>query len=294
MLPAPETLVDRLAMPEAPRWHAGEFYFSNVWAGQVLKVGKDGRPETIAEFPAEYTSGLGFLPDGDMLTVLMSSRRVMRTTRGRATVHADLKPFADFLINDMVVDRQGRAYVSQLGYDMWAREANYKSTEIILIEADGRARVAARETHCPNGMAISPDGLTLFVAESAACRVTTFAIDKEGELSDRRVFGQLAGGGTPDGICLDDSGGVWVGVPVSIEQPGGYGFGVQRVIEGGAVTHTVPVGEDRRALACVFGDDDRRSLYICTGDSHYPEAALLAKKGRIERIRLDFRGAGRP
>lgn len=293
-LPLPEIVVDGLAMPEAPRYHDGVFYFSNVWAGQVLRLDGAGRVETLAEFPGEHASGLGFLPNGDLLTVLMDSRVVMRTAGGRSTVHADLKPLTQFLINDMIVDRQGRAYVSQPGFDMFAARIEARTTDIILIEPGGTARIAASGLHSPNGLAISPDGSTLFVAESSAGRISTFAIAADGSLSDPRIFAQLPDGGIPDGICVDDSGGVWAAAPVSLANLGGHGLGVLRIVEGGTVTHMVPVSANHRALACAIAGEDRRFLHICTADDFHPEHALALKTGRIERVRVPFQGAGLP
>jgi sugar lactone lactonase YvrE len=293
-LPQPEIVADGLAMPEAPRWHDGAFYFSDIWSGRVLKLGGDGSLTTAAEFPGKHASGLGFLPNGDLLTVLMDDRQVMRTSQGCSALYADLKPLTRFPINDMVVDRQGRAYVSQPGFDMWAERIEPRTTDIILIASDGRARVAASGLNSPNGLAISPDGSTLFVAESSAGCISTFAIAADGSLSQHRVFAQLPEGGIPDGICLDDSGGVWAGVPVSLAKLEGHGLGVRRIIEGGMVTHIVPVSAGHRALACVFGGGDRRSLYICTADAVQPDQALAAKAGRVERVHLEFRGAGLP
>jgi sugar lactone lactonase YvrE len=293
-LPQPEIAADGFAMPEAPRWHDGAFYFSDVWSGRVLKMTSDGGLTVVADFPGKHASGLGFLPNGDMLTVLMGDRQVMRITQGHSVLHADLKPLTRFHINDMVVDRQGRAYVSQPGFDMWAERIEPQTTDIILIEPDGRARIAASGLNSPNGIAITPDGATLFVAESSAGRISTFAIVADGSLSGHRVFAQLPDGGIPDGICLDDSGGVWAGVPVSLAGLEGHGLGVQRIVEGGTVTHTIPVSAGHRALACVFGGDDRRSLHICTADVVRPDQAPAAKAGRVERVRLGFRGAGLP
>jgi sugar lactone lactonase YvrE len=293
-LPRPEIVVDGLAMPEAPRLHDGAFWFSNVWAGQVLRLGAGGRLDIVAEFPGEHASGLGFLPDGSLLTVLMDSRVVMRTVGGRSTVHADLKPLTRFHINDMIVDRQGRAYVSQPGFDMFAERIEPQTTDIILVEPDGQARIAASGLHSPNGMAISPDGSTLYVAEPGAARLSTFAIAADGSLSDYRTFAQLRDGGVPDGICIDEEGGVWAAVPVSIANLAGHGLGVQRIAEGGEVTHTVPVSAGHRALACCFAGEDRRSLHICTADDFHPEHALALKTGRIERVNVPFQGAGLP
>lgn len=132
------------------------------------------------------------------------------------------------------------------------------------------------------------------MAESSAGCISTFAIAADGALSRHRVFAHLPDGGIPDGICLDDGGGVWTGVPVSLAKLDGYGLGVQRIVEGGTVTHTVPVSAGHRALACVFGGGDQRSLYICTADAVRPDKALAAKAGRVEWVHLEFRGAGLP
>jgi sugar lactone lactonase YvrE len=294
-LPQPEIVAEGLTLPEAPRWHDGAFYFSDIFAGRVLRLGADRRLEVIAEFPGSHVSGLGFMPDGDLLTVLMDARLVMRTSPGgKPTLHADLTGLTPFHINDMVVDVHGRAYVSQPGYDMWAERPERKPTDIIVVEPDGRAGIAASGVHGPNGLAIGLDGKTLFVAESGAGCISTFAVATDGSLSGRRLFAKWPDGGIPDGICLDDDGGLWAAIPVSRGNLEGHGVGVQRIVEGGVVTHQVPVSASHRALACVFGGDDRRSLHICTVDGFHPAQAVAAKSGRIERVALDFHGAGLP
>jgi sugar lactone lactonase YvrE len=293
-LPEPETVAAGFAMPEAPRWHEGAFYFSDVWAGRVHRLEDKGDLALIAEFPDDYASGLGFLPNGDLLTVLMQGRKVVRTAQGRAAPYADLQPLTRFIINDMIV-RDGRAYVSQPGFDMWAEQIDPQTTDLILIGSDGQASIAASDMRSPNGMAVSPDGSTLFVAESSAGCITTFAIGADGALSDRQLFAQLPDGGIPDGICIDAAGGVWMGVPMTVAADGVHiGPGVQRIVAGGEVTHVVPIGGGRRALACVLGGDDRRSLFICTSNEFHPHAARTAKSGRVERIEVDFGGIGQP
>src|ERR1700761_6716886 len=126
-LPQPEIVAEGLTLPEAPRWHDGAFYFSDIFAGRVLRLAPDGRIEVIAEFPGNHVSGLGFMPNGDLLTVLMDARLVMRTPPGgQPVLHADLTGLTPTHINDMVADRNGRAYVSQPGYDMWAEQPERK------------------------------------------------------------------------------------------------------------------------------------------------------------------------
>ena len=75
----------------------------------------------------------------------------------------------------MVVDREGRAYVGNFGFDLNAG-AEPSATVLIAVEPDGRPRVVAEDMWFPNGMVISGDGKTLIVAETFAGRLTAFDI----------------------------------------------------------------------------------------------------------------------
>lgn len=293
VLPGPEIVLDGLNLPECPRWHDGALYFSDIAAGRVCRLGAEDRAELLYEDGGDFTGGLGFLEDGDLVTVLSKQRRLLRIGRGGNAVHADLSGLCRFVLNDMAM-HGGRAYVSQPGFDIWADElrAMPDPTDLIVVHPDGSAAIAASDMMSPNGMAISPDGRTLYVAESTGMRITCFDIDPaSGALSNRRLFATLPDGGLPDGICLDDQGAVWAAVPVAVTPTSyGTGPGVIRLVEGGEATHVVPVGEGRRALACAFGGADRASLHICTVPDFEGVAALSAGQGRLERMSPGFRG----
>jgi len=297
VLPPPEVVVDGLTLPECPRWRDGALYFSDIAAGRIYRLGADGKAELLYESQADFVGGLGFRQDGDLLAVLSKGRQLVRIGKDGPTAFADLSSLCRFVLNDMVVVGD-RAYVSQPGFDIWAEEPHGMppATDLIVVEANGRAKIAGSELMSPNGMAVSPDGGTLYVAESTAMRITAFALDPAtGALSDRRVFGVLPDGGIPDGICLDSEGAVWAASPVAWTPTFyGAGRGVFRLVEGDEATHLVPVEKGRRALACAFGGADRRSLYVCTVPDFEGSAATSAGKGRIERVSLDFAGAGVP
>ena len=66
-------------------------------------------------------SGLGWMPDGSLLIVSMTDHRILRRSpTGRVTTHADIARFCGGWANDMVVDRAGRAYVGNFGFDLFA------------------------------------------------------------------------------------------------------------------------------------------------------------------------------
>src|SRR5215510_12069756 len=108
-----------------------------------------------------------------------------------------------------------------------------------------------------NGMAITPDGETLIVAESAGRRLTSFAIGSDGELTRRAVFAELPY--APDGMCLDAEGAVWAACVTAAQYA--------RVRPGGEIVDTVELEPPRRAVACVLGGPDRTMLYMLTADT---------------------------
>ena len=277
-----------LQFGEGPRWHDGRLWFSDFYQHAVFAVSEDGKLERVVEVP-QQPSGLGWLPDGCLLVVSMLDRRVLRREPDGALVeHADLSRLAPFHCNDMAVDRAGRAYVGNFGFDLQAfRETGTPQptpTVLIRVDPSGGASIAADDLHFPNGTVITPDGRTLIIAETFAYRLTAFDVASDGMLSNRRVFADLQPLGVwPDGICLDAEGAVWVGNPAAAE--------VVRVAEGGKLLERVSTTQP--SFACMLGGVDRRTLFVLTA----PDSGRDRKrerKGAIEIAPVDVPGAGLP
>ena len=133
-------------------------------AHQVLAVDMAGKREVICEVP-NRPSGLGWLPDGRMLVVSMTDRKLMRLDRDGLKTVADMSKLAPFDCNDMVVDARGHAYVGNFGFDLHKNETP-RATTLVMVAPDGVARVVADDMMFPNGMVITPDGKTLIVGET--------------------------------------------------------------------------------------------------------------------------------
>lgn len=277
-----EILVEGLAFGEGPRWHDGALWLSDMHMHQVLRISADGRTEVIVEVP-QQPSGLGWLPGGDLLVVSMIDRRLLRWSGRALTEHASLADLATFHCNDMVVDIAGRAYVGNFGFDLHAREAP-RPASLICVEPDGAARVVAEDLLFPNGTVITPDGRTLIIGESWGARLTAFDIAPNGDLHNRRVWAELPDGALPDGICLDEAGGIWSASPSTNE--------CLRQIEGGEVTHRVSV--EQGAFACMLGGADGQMLHILTAGSSEPDDCRRTLTGRVEICRAPYRHAGLP
>jgi sugar lactone lactonase YvrE len=276
-----KVLLDGLMFTEGPRWHDGKLFFSDMHAHKVMSVDLEGKAQIIVEVPT-WPSGLGWLPDGRMLIVSMTDRRLLRLDPDGLKTHADLDTLASFYCNDMVVDGKGRAYVGNFGYDLLSGEPQ-KPAELILVNPDGSARVAADGFDFPNGTVISPDGKTLVVGESMGHRLTAFNIQSDGSLTDRRPFADL-GEAVPDGIALDAEGAIWVASPMSKE--------LLRVRDGGAVAERLRF--DTMPIACALGGPDRRMLFMLTSDSINPDECCAKKASKIWIKEVAVAGAGWP
>ncbi len=276
-----ETLADRLVFPEGPRWREGKLWFSDMNAQRVMTIDLSGNLKSVAEVPAG-PSGLGWLPDGRLLIVSMQDRRLLRLdTDGLKTV-ANLWDLATYHCNDMVVDRLGRAYIGNFGFDLSIPEI-VKPAEIIMVTPEGKALVVADKLLFPNGTVITPDGKTFIVAESWGARLTAFDIEENGSLINRRVWAPLEGK-VPDGICLDEEGAVWIACPRS--------SAVFRVHEGGKISRRIQM--NAQTYACMLGGPTGRTLFILTSEPPEPFADGKSPGGRIEIIEVEVPHAGWP
>jgi sugar lactone lactonase YvrE len=275
-----ETVAEGLTLPEGARWHDGALWFSDMHANAVLRLPAGGELEMVAKVPG-HPSGLGFLPDGRPLIVSMHDRKLLRLDPDGLHEHADLSLLAAWHCNDMTVDASGRAYVGNFG-DASVPPAAPAPTVLIMVESDGAARVVADDLWFPNGIALTPDGGTLIVAEtrSSPGRLTAFTVEPGGDLRDRRVLIEFAQGEMPDGIAMDGEAGIWAAMPFSNE-----------------VVHVTATGElDRRLpftgpYAVALGGPDGRDLFVCTAPTWVPEQAKRLRAGAIRRTRVDVASA---
>ncbi len=276
-------ILDGLSFGEGPRWHNGKLWFSDFYRHQVATVTVDGTHEVMLEVP-QQPSGLGWMPNGDLLVVSMIDRQLLRWDGQSTSVHADLSAVVASYCNDMVVDDVGRAYVGNFGFNRHQGEP-FTETTVMVVEPDGKVSTGADGMAFPNGTVITDDGSTLVIGESMGNRLTAFDRDGgTGQLSNRRVWADL-GDNVPDGICLDAEGAIWVADPRNGQ--------VFRVVEGGEVTDRIHCDDDRHAFACMLGGDDRRTLFVVTNFTSGPKAETT-RNGRIEIVNVEVPGAGLP
>jgi len=149
--------------------------------------------------------------------------------------------------NDGRCDRQGRFWVGTL------KDPEFTPTGLLFRVEGKTARVERSAIKIPNSLAWSPDGRTMYFADSPRHKIWAFDYDTvRGEARNERVFA-APHPGFPDGSCVDAQGGLWNaqygGARVVRYTPDGK---LERVIE-------VPV---KAPTCCCFGGEELDTLYI--------------------------------
>jgi sugar lactone lactonase YvrE len=271
--------MEGIVFGESPRWHDGQLWFSDWGAHQVIALDPGGGHEVVATVES-FPMCIEFLPDGRLLVVDSAQRRlVRRETDGSLVQHADLSDVSQKPWNDIVVDARGNAYVNSIGFDFPAGQ--FAPGLVVLVTPDGTVAQVADDLAFPNGMAITPDGGTLIVAESHGNRLTAYDIGTDGSLAGRRVWAETPGD-HPDGICVDAEGAVWyadVGNKRCV-----------RVREGGAVLAIADW--DRGAFACALSREQDPRLFVVGQAYGGPESPQPS--GQVVAFPAPAPGAGRP
>jgi gluconolactonase len=266
---------------EGPVWsREGYLIFSDIPANQILRMvappiqenaadeKAEGEKPRIAVWRADSGGANGNALDaqGRLYTCEGRARRVTRTDKkGKVEILADRWQGKRFNSpNDIVVRRDGHAWFTDPAFGSAADTRQLDFYGVFHITPKGELSLAAKWTTRPNGVALSPDGRILYVADSDRHEVYALDVDKSGEASNERLF--LSGiRGVPDGLRTDEKGNLYVaGSSIWVYSPAG------------AFQGEIPVGET--PSNCTFGDTDFRSLYITARTSVY-------------RTRLDVKGS---
>jgi sugar lactone lactonase YvrE len=278
----PEVLMEGVVFGESPRWHDGRLWFSDWGAGKVIALDPGGGHEVVATVES-FPMCIDFLPDGRLLVVDSARRRLLRREPdGSLVQHAGLSVISDKPWNDIVADDRGNVYVNSIGFNFPGEE--FAPGRVVLVTPGGDVAEVADGLAFPNGMAITPDGSTLIVAESYANRLTGYDIGADGRLGTQRVWAETLGD-HPDGICVDAEGAVWyadVGNAHCV-----------RVREGGEVLAVAEL--DRGAFACALsrgenGEDPRLFVVGQTWEGR----PTPQPTGQVVAFPAPAPGAGRP
>jgi sugar lactone lactonase YvrE len=266
-------------------------WFAHWGTGEIVAVDPFGKSEVTGHGPAGLGWSIDWLPDGRLLVT--GKELLRREPDGSMVRHTDLGGLADFW-NEIVVDGRGNIYLNSIRFGFLAGQPP-TSGIIALVTPDGSARQVAGDLAFPNGMVITPDNKTLIISESFSGRLIAFDIEASGSLSHRRVWAE---GLSPDGICLDAEGAVWVQTANVRSHSGRDDVlegAVVRIREGGEVLERIEY--DRPIFAAMLGGLDRKTLFLLAAQWRGIEQvneAVAARTGQVLVCQASVPGAGWP
>jgi gluconolactonase len=261
-----ERVAAGLTYAEGPLWaREGFLLYSDAPRDKIYKL-SSGEKQVVFRDDTHGAMGLMFDAQG---------RLYMCETRGRRVTRLDKKGNLEVLAedwqgkklnapNDVAVRKDGNVYFTDPAFGQQQDKRELDFYGVYRISPKGELSVVARPTGRPNGIAIAPNGRTLYVTNSDEHNVRAYELEKDGGVAGERVVVANIEG-APGGIRIDEKGRLYVAAKyVFIYEPSGK-----------QITK-ITVGDTPSNLA--WGDADFGTLYV-------------SARGSVYRIRLDAKGS---
>jgi gluconolactonase len=274
-------------LTEGPVWDGEFLYFTHIRASRIMRYDPGSGAITEWRSGTNRTNGLAFDAQGRLFGCCSGGRAIVRfDPDGRNVVIADQLDGKKLSTpNDLAIDRKGRIWFTNP-----VNEGNWDKTEVEELDhrsvlradpqRDGKYTVTrvTSDTTQPNGILVSRDQTTLYVAESGSARgipreLRAYPIRDDGSLGTYRTlftWGEDAKGVHRgiDGMCLDIEGNI---VATAGYEEAGTGPMIYVFAPSGRVLETHPL-PSVRPTNCCFGGADLTTLFLTTGEGHFFKA----------------------
>ena len=258
-----EQLTDPVAYhAEGPVWSPGwgGLRWVDMLAGDVLSLGADGIVER--RHVGDIAAALRPRRDGGAV-IAIERGFLLEDPDGSLSGLGEIWNDEQVRMNEGGCDPDGRFYCGSMAYQQAPGAGS-----LYRLDADRSVSVVLSDVTISNGLEWSPDGAHAYYNDTATGQISVFDYEVVSGLSGRRVFVQIADGGSPDGLTVDADGGVWTALFDRGE--------VHRYSPRGALDEVVEVAA-RQVTACTFGGDDLDRLFITTSrEGLEPGEDLLA------------------
>jgi gluconolactonase len=251
----------------------GALLLTEQAANVVTKIDGQGNRSTFLE-NTSGSQGLTFDQKGRLIGVLPATRQVavLMPTRSVIASMFEGKPFAG--PNDLVADKKGGIYFTDPGGYPPPGEFLTHIPAVFYIRPDASVIRIADDIPRPNGIILSPDEKTLYVANTLGAFVVAFDVQPDGSVRNQRNFARLAGiamtnmgvRSGADGLAVDEAGRLYVTSTI----------GVQVFSADGRQLGTIPIGNPDGPQNLAFAGPDKKTLYV-VGDGAVWKVAMLAQ-----------------
>lgn len=283
---APDAKVEVLASgfnwSEGPVWRDGGLVFSDVPENTVFGWNEGDTSAKVVLKPSgslsgegQGSNGLQVDAQGNLILCQHGERRIARLEKdGTFTSLADKFEGKRFNSpNDLVIAKSGTIFFTDPPYGLKKGEApELPQHGIYSVTPAGKVSLVISDIRFPNGIALSPDQKTLYIAVSDPkdTRVMAYDLQDDGSVKNGRVFfnaqplksAERKGG--CDGMKVDSNGNIWTTGP----------GGVLIISKDGKHLGSILTGQ--ATANCAFGGTDHSTLYI-TADMFLLRVKTLAK-----------------
>jgi len=270
-----EKVIGDLTFSEGPAWHPdGYLLFEDVPADKTLLLDAKGKVG-IFRSATNNANGLAFDAQRRLIAcegnAPTGGRRVVRIGRkGKGKVEVLAEGFEGKRFNspnDLAIDRKGRIYFTDPRYSK--RETMELDKEAVYrIDPDKKVTRIIDSLTRPNGILVTPDGKTLYVADNASpggvVTLVAFDLDRKGNAQNGRVIHDFREGRGIDGMALDAQGRIWATAGTK-DKAGIYVFQTDAGRQKAELVEMIPTPED--PTNCTFGGKKRNVLFVTTTSS---------------------------
>jgi gluconolactonase len=254
--PGVEKFAGDFSFVEGPVWaKEGALIFSDMYNSRIMKLAT-GQDRGIYRKYTNATNGNSMDVQGRLYSCERDGRRVVRLEKdGSLTVIAsEWQGKRINSPNDVVVRRDGQVYFTDPASPGVLEPQALGFNGVYHVAPAGKISLVAKMTR-PNGLAVTPDGRILYVADTNERKIMAYDLDAEGNPSNERVFISGIDGG-PDGLRVAANGNLYIACRgIAIYSPAGK---FVKMIE-----------FPETPANCSFGGADLRTLYVTARTSVY-------------------------
>lgn len=285
-----ELLAGPATITEGPAWDGSGLIFTSIAVSEIRRFDPETGEISTVYSDTGGTNGLTFGPDRTLYACAGDARAIHRYDRAgkRTTLVERFEGKRLNSPNDLVLDTQGRIWFTdpRYGDDHSDRELDHDSVYRLTPprEADGEWSIERMtfDTTRPNGLLLSPDERTLYVAQSdyvpsAARQLRAYQIQEDGSLGTMTVLHDFGAARGIDGMRWDAEGNIVATCGWELSGPGPR---ITVFATDGTVLeeHPVPAG---RPTNCAFGGPGLDVLYVTTIDGRLYRVANTGRRGLL-------------
>lgn len=257
MMNVTSVFMPNCALLEGCVWNQNEksLYFVDIESGTAYRFRpEDGRVERKT---AAGRVGCLVMHDAGGVVMAVTNRLVHDSfSHGAESKVLLQQDFPSYLrYNDGKCDRYGNLWVGTMAVDQSHPSA--KGGGSLYCIQDGQVVASYDGYTIPNGLVWSEDGTGFYHIDTALQKIDLYDVEEKVRLTDRRTaFKIIPEEGSPDGMCMDAEGNLWVAM-----WGGGKVNGYDRISGKKIEEIRVP---DQNVSCCCFGGSDGKTLYITT------------------------------